>query len=208
MSMAGRKLSEAEINELWEAWTPSEVAQRMSGVAAQWYVAAGWALELFTADAAREHDDLEIAVPAALFGDIVTAFPGFEWDVAGDGQVWPYPDQSANHYQTWLREPATGRYRVDVFREPHVGDRWVCRRDASITLPYSELILRTSDGIPYAIPEAALLFKAKQVREKDEADFERALPMMNQTQRSRLIRWLSQVHPGHPWITRLTYHGR
>jgi len=182
--MAGRKLSEAEINELWEAWTPSEVAQRMSGVAAQWYVAAGWALELFTADAAREHDDLEIAVPAALFGDIVTAFPGFEWDVAGDGQVWPYPDQSANHYQTWLREPATGRYRVDVFREPHVGDRWVCRRDASITLPYSELILRTSDGIPYAIPEAALLFKAKQVREKDEADFERALPMMNRTQRS------------------------
>ena len=75
-------------------------------------------------------------------------------------------------------------------------------------LPYSELILRTSDGIPYAIPEAALLFKAKQVREKDEADFERALPMMNQTQRSRLIRWLSQVHPGNPWITRLTYHGR
>jgi hypothetical protein len=29
-----------------------------------WYVAAGWALELFTGDAAREHDDLEIAVPA------------------------------------------------------------------------------------------------------------------------------------------------
>ena len=84
--MAGRKLSEAEINELWEAWTPSEVAQRMSGVAAQWYVAAGWALELFTADAAREHDDLEIAVPAALFGDIVTAFPGFEWVRRGR---WP-----------------------------------------------------------------------------------------------------------------------
>ena len=40
---------QAEINELWEAWTPSEVAQRMSRVSAPWYVAAGWALELFTA---------------------------------------------------------------------------------------------------------------------------------------------------------------
>lgn len=54
--------------------------------------------------------------------------------------------------------PATGRYRIDVFREPHVGDHWVCRRDAAITLPYSELILRTSEGIPYAAPEVALLF--------------------------------------------------
>jgi hypothetical protein len=59
-----------------------------------------------------------------------------------------------------------------VFREPHVGDHWVCRRDASITLPYSELILRTSEGIPYAAPEVALLFKAKQLREKDIADLQ------------------------------------
>ena len=205
--MAGRELSDGEIHELWEAWTLSDVAQRMSGVAAPWYVAAGWALELFTGDAARKHDDLEIAVPEARFGEVMAAFPGIDWYVVGDGRVWPYPDQSANHHQTWLREPATGRYHIDVFREPHIGGLWVCRRDASITLPYGELILRTSEGIPYATPEVALLFKAKQVREKDEADFQRVLPMMNPTQRSRLTSWLSQVHPGHPWITPLAVHG-
>ena len=43
----------------------------------------------------------------------------------------------------------------------------MCRRDASITLPYSELIRRTSDGIPYATPKMALLFKAKHLREKE-----------------------------------------
>ena len=84
--MAGRELAVAEINEFWEAWTPSEVAQRMSTVAAPWYVAAGWALELFTGDAARGHDDLEIAVPAVRFGEVMTAFPGFDWYVVGDGQ--------------------------------------------------------------------------------------------------------------------------
>ena len=204
--MAGRELAVAEINEFWEAWTPSEVAQRMSAVAAPWYVAAGWALELFTGDAAREHDDLEIAVPAVRFGEVMTAFPGFDWYVVGDDQIWPYPDQSANRHQTWLREPATGRYRIDVFREPHVGGLWVCRRDTSISLTYDELILRTSEGIPYATPEVALLFKAKYRREKDEADFQRVLPRMNQTQRSRLISWLSQVHPGHPWMKALAIH--
>jgi hypothetical protein len=122
--MSGRELSDAEINELWQAWTPKEVAQRMSTVIAPWYVAAGSALELFTDAAAREHGDLEIAIPAGRFGEVVAAFPGFEWDVVGDGRVWPYPEQSANHHQTWLREPDSGCYRLDVFREPHVGDRW------------------------------------------------------------------------------------
>ncbi|WP_227980938.1 hypothetical protein [Nocardia spumae] len=56
-----------------------------------------------------------------------------------------------------LRDPATGRYHLDVFREPHDGDQWICRRDSGITLPYTELIRTSPAGIPYAIPEAALL---------------------------------------------------
>lgn len=87
---------------------------------------------MLAGDAAREHDDLEIAVPAIRFGEIVAAFPGFEWHIVGDGQVWPFPEQLANHYQTWLREPATGRYRVDVFREPHVGDRRMGRQSGGV----------------------------------------------------------------------------
>lgn len=201
--LSGGVLSNAEIDDLWEPWSPREVVRRMSRVAAPWYIAAGWALELFTADAARAHSDLEIAVPAARFGEVAAEFPGFQWDVVGDGRIWPFPDQSAGHHQTWLRDPATGRYRIDVFREPHVGGLWVCRRNPSITLSYDEVICRTSEGIPYATPEVALLFKAKNVREKDEADFQRVLPRMNQTQRTRLLDWLCRVHPGHRWINPL-----
>lgn len=200
MEVDGRKVSDTDINDRWNPWTPREVTQRLAGVAAPWCVAAGWALELFTEAAAREHEDLEIAVPAARFDEIAAALPGFEWDVAGDGRVWPFPEQAAAHFQTWLREPASGHYRIDVFREPHVGDRWVCRRDASITLPYGELILRTGDGIPYVVPEVALLFKAKHVRDKDQADFRRVLPALDRTRRARLSSWLSTLHPGHPWM--------
>ncbi|BBY56953.1 hypothetical protein MSAR_00890 [Mycolicibacterium sarraceniae] len=107
------------------------------------------------------------------------------------------------HLQTWLPEPGTGTYRLDVFREPHVDDRWVCRRDHSITLPYRELILRTTDVVPYVIPEVALLFKAKHLRDKGDADFVRALPDLGPARRSRLRRWLELVHPGHRWIDSL-----
>lgn len=201
--MAGRLLSAEEADRLWAAWAPAEVAQRMSSVAIPWYVAGGWALELFTEGAARAHHDLEIAVPQGGFGEVVAAFPGFEWDVVGDGRIWSFPAEAENQHQTWLREPATGRYRVDVFREPHVGDHWACRRDPSITLPYAELIRHTREGIPYATPEVALLFKAKAPRDKDEADFRHALPAMDRPQRARLFEWVSRVHPGHPWLERI-----
>ena len=203
----GRPLSDAECAKLWEAWTPAEVAQRMVSVAAPWYIAAGWALDLFIGAASRPHDDLEIAVPRGRFGEVVAAFAGFEWDVVGGGRIWPFPEQAEHHHQTWLREPASGRYRVDVFREPHVADRWVCRRDESITLAYDELILHSHDGIPYAIPEVALLFKAKALRDKDKSDFQRVLPLMDRSRRSRLSDWLSRVHPGHPWLEEISIHG-
>jgi hypothetical protein len=142
---------------------------------------------------------IEIAVPAARFDEIAAALPGWEWDV-GDGRIWPYPEQWEKHFQTWLREPATGTYRLDVFREPHIGERWVCRRDPAITVSFTELILRTGDGIPYVSLEVALLFKAKHQRAKDEADFLRVLPELGAVRRSRLRAWLSRVHPGHGWI--------
>lgn len=201
--MSRRELSPAEITGLWNAWTPAEVSRRLSSVVAPWCVTAGWALDLFTEGAKREHEDIEIAVPASRFGEIQEALLDFEWDVVGDGRVWPFPEQRDTHFQTWLREPATGIYRIDVFREPTIAGRWVCRRDTSITLPYEQVILRNQDGIPYVIPEVALLFKAKHLRDKDQTDFRNVLPAMDPTRRARLHKWLSQVHPGHPWIETL-----
>ena len=202
--MTGRVLSDADIDDAWRPWTPDEVAARLSSVTAPWCVAAGWALELFSDSAARAHHDLEIAVPAARFEEIEAALPGFAWDVAGDGQVWPYPQERAHHFQTWLRDPESGDYHLDVFREPHVDDRWICRRDPSITLPYSELIEHTATGIPYLAPEVVLLFKAKHLRSKDRTDFARVLPALDAARRSRLRDWLGRVHPGHQWIAALS----
>jgi hypothetical protein len=77
--VAGHQLSEEERDRLWAAWTPAEVAERLWCVTAPWYVAAGWALDLFIGGIGREHDDLEIAVPRGRFGEIVAAFPSRAW---------------------------------------------------------------------------------------------------------------------------------
>ena len=49
-------------------------------------------------------------------------------------------------------------------------------------------------------PELVLLFKAKAVRPKDQADFDATVPWMRLHQREMLAELLEHVHPGHAWL--------
>jgi hypothetical protein len=79
---------------------------------------------------------------------------GYVFDAAGSGRIWEdaAPDVLAAVHQTWLRDPVTDNYLLDVFGEPHDGDIWICLRDDAIRLPYSDIIRHTQDGIPYLRP--------------------------------------------------------
>lgn len=199
-------LSPADIEALddrWaRAWTPPEIAQRLAGVTTPWYVAGGWALDLFLGRQTRRHGDLEIAIPAADFAEISGRFSGYVFDGVGQNQLWEdaTPEVLAATHQTWLRDPASGDYLVDVMREPHEGRTWICRRDPTIRLAYEEVICHTGEGIPYLAPELVLLFKGKHVRAKDQRDFEGALPALGAARRGRLAELMGQVYPGHAWL--------
>lgn len=193
---------------LWNAWSPGEIARRLAGVQAPWYVAAGWAIDLFLGGQWRAHEDLEIAVPFARFSEIVRALPDIEFYVpVGDdegGKAWPLAE--AGHlmeelHQTWGRETSTGHWRVDVFREPSDDQTWIFRRDERIQRPLRDVIVYTPDGIPYLCPEAALFFKAKHwEQEKNRADFAATLPRLTTAQRTWLAEALAIAHPGHAWL--------
>ena len=166
-----------------------------------WYVAGGWALDLYRGIESREHEDLEIGVSADGFPAIRSALGDFEFDVVLDGRRWPLDSPAfASSHQTWVRDPATGAYRLDVFREKHDGHTWICRRDESIRMSYSEIILRTPDGIPFLSPVIVLLFKAKWARPKDDEDLSAVLPLLDREYRSALRNLIARVHPDHRWL--------
>jgi hypothetical protein len=193
-------------SESWDAWRPEEAARRLTEVKAPWYVAAGWSIDLCLGGERREHEDLEVAIPACALDEVVEALDGFDVyavNVPGKAVFTPLAeagDGLAETHQTWVRDEAADCWRMDVFREPGDLDTWICRRDERIRLPYDEVIARTDDGIPYGRPEVTLLYKAKHAREKDEADFEAVLPRLDPSARTRLREWLELVHPGHRWI--------
>jgi hypothetical protein len=189
----------------WDAWEPAEVARLLAGVDAPWYVAAGWALDLFLGGQRREHEDLEVAVPAARFDEVLEALDGLEVFVVGPepGIVRPLArarDLLEPTHQTWVRDPEAGVWRFDIFREPSYGQTWICRRDDRIRMPYSQVIERTADGIPYGRPEIVLLYKAKHTRPKDDDDFAAVLPLLEPERRRWLAEALELVHPGHRWL--------
>ena len=192
--------------DAWDAWRPEEIARLPAGVKVPWYVAGGWAIDLFLGHQRREHDDLEIAAPHDRFGEIAAALPELDFFVVGDGLAWPLDragDAFKTQHQTWGRDPESGKWRLDVFREPSEGGEWICRRDASIRLPYDRLIAHTADGIPYGRPEVILLFKAKAARPKDEDDFAAVLPRLDAPARQWLRVKLARIQPEHHWIAML-----
>jgi hypothetical protein len=120
----------------------------------------------------------------------------YEFELVDSGMSWPLTDHvaiAATH-QTWLRDPVTDAYVLDVFREPHDGDTWICRRDSSIRRPYSEVVRHDRGGLPFVSPEIVLLFKAKHVRPKDVDDFEGPLPLLDREAHRWLIDALKRVH--------------
>ena len=202
---------------VWEPWDPDQLPELLRGVTAPWYVAGGWAIDLFRGEQTREHEDLEIGLPGTpeAFGQIRRALADYDLEVIGSGLAWPLDSPAFEvMHQTWVSEqarPVAGGpseqsakplrvYRLDIFREPQRHGRWVCRRDERIELPYDEVIRHSANGIPYLAPHLGLLFKAKHARPKDAFDLTGTLPRLTDAERDWLARTLRQVQPGHDWL--------
>jgi hypothetical protein len=186
----------------WQPFRPEDAARRLDGLDVPWAVAAGWAIDLFVGRERREHEDLEVAIPAGAVYEVAERFSDLAlWVPVGGGMLEPLADADLEEtHQTWALDAAANEWRIDLFREPAANGEWVCRRDARIRLPYAELIERSAGDIPYVRPEVVLLFKAKQARPKDESDLAAVLPLLDVSRKRLLAEWLELVHPGHFWL--------
>jgi hypothetical protein len=88
---------------------------------------------------------------------------------------------------------------------------WLLGRDCQLTVGHRHLSVQPSsqftpsvkDGIPYLAPEIALLYKSRNRREADEADFRAAQRTLDAEQREWLRSALGKTSPGHAWLAKL-----
>jgi hypothetical protein len=190
----------------WEPLAPAALLAVFEDYDAPWWVAGGWAIDLFLGHTTRDHADLDVVVLRDHQQAVRAALPGWDLQQANDGALTPWPegeDLRPEVNGVWARPDSDGPWRMDILFDGRKGDDWVSRRNAEITMPLGHLGKVTSDGVPYLVPEVVLLYKAKATREKDEADFDAALPKLGIGARCWLAAALEVVHPDHPWIGRI-----
>ncbi|SEH93537.1 MULTISPECIES: hypothetical protein [unclassified Leifsonia] len=195
----------------WRSRTPQDAAALLAVYGGQWWIAGGWAIDAFVGSS-REHGDLDLGIPrGSLEGFIDFVSPGLDvWAAAGSltslfgGSAPQLPESVGN---LWLRASGADPWEYDVMLEAVEGGTWTFKRDARITRPLIDCLWE-HHGFTYLRPEIQLLLKAKDLRPKDDFDFERCLPILEASNLAWLAGALVAAHPDHPWIERITRQSR
>ena len=185
-----------------------QVAAIMQSFEKPWFVAGGWAVDLFLGRETRAHEDIEVSIFRRDQEAIWRQFSGWDMDKivpGGSPKRQPWRGE-------WLRPPVheihAGRaggelHEVEILLDEAWADTWRFRRNLAVSRPVAEIGLRNVEGIPFLAPEIVLLYKAKDPRERDIHDFRVARGALDEDRRQWLRDALARVHPGHPWIREL-----
>ena len=205
----GIELSPADIEALdarWSScWTPNDVARRLSGTATPWYVAAGWAIDLFRGAQTRTHGDIEIAIPAASFPRCAAASPGTSSTrsaAAGSGRTprrtcWPPPTR----HGCATRPPATTCSTYSANRTTATPGSAGGTRRSGFPIATSSVTPGTASR---TWPPSWSCCSRPSTPAARISRLRRDPPAPTPPQRQTLAALLTRTHPGHPWLAPVT----
>ncbi|MGU3422952.1 nucleotidyltransferase domain-containing protein [Methylobacterium sp. D54C] len=190
----------------WDAWLPHELGQRLREVIVPWYVAGGWALDIWHGEQTRAHEDLEFVALHHDADHFRSVLQELDFFTVKDGVIENLPPLEpipSDVWQVWGADMRRSIWRADLMIEQGTPDLWVYKRNPTIKMARSDAVLVNGKGIPYLAPMIILLFNAKHCRDKDRVDFELCLPKLSADEQNQLIIWLNDLHPNHEWLTPL-----
>ena len=196
----------------WQPWNPDKVATIFAALHVPWWIAGGWAIDLFLGRQTREHEDIDILILRRDQHAVRTLLG--TWDVQAAlppprDEAWPFRPWHVGEtldgtiHDIWCRPDATQPWTFQLMIAETQGEQWLFRRMPTSRRSVATIGDVTSAGIPYLAPEIQLLHKAKGRRPKDEADFTHTLPALHRERRIWLKHALTQAHPHHPWLDHL-----
>jgi hypothetical protein len=188
----------------WRPLEPRDALEHMRGYERPWWVAGGWALDLFVGGVTREHEDLDVAVLRRDQEAIRAHFADWDLRIAHGGELTPWTGERIDppRHALWARRDAGGPWELELFLLEADGQLWQFRRDPAVTVPLEEVGL-VRDEVPFLIPELPLLYKAKEPRSRDEADFASVLPHLDGARRRWLADAVRSQDSSHPWLEEL-----
>lgn len=187
--------------DAWQPMTVHQVEAIFSQLGVPWWIAGGWALDLYLGHQTRVHRDIDIAMLRSNELALGALPDDLRIYVAHEGELTPWDGEllSAERHQLWIA--SAGVWRCEVLLEQHDGLSWIFRRDQRISLPLDEFGATSVTGTPIVAPHVALLYKANAYEiERNEADYRVAVPALNLVDRLWLRGALKAVYGMHPWL--------
>ncbi|ROR90941.1 nucleotidyltransferase domain-containing protein [Nocardioides aurantiacus] len=192
----------------WEPLTPDQVVDVMGGLPCRWWIAGGWALDLHVGHQTRRHEDIDVLVlreDVASLRDHLAGWDLHVGDPAGSLRPWPVEQRLPRTvHDIWCRRSPSSPWSMQVMVDDTKNGEWVYRRDQRIRRPVPELDGPASNTERRVLsPDVQLLYKSRDPRPKDEADFQAAVTHLNPSQRRWLRRSLASTSGAHPWLASL-----
>lgn len=189
---------------------PLKMVALLAGFERPWFVAGGWAIDLYLERVRRLHRDIEIAILRCDQFALWNYLQDWEFKkvVPGsDGPMVPWKEKEWLElpvHEIHARRSSGDPFTLEILLNESSGKEWRFRRNSEIVLPLSILGLLSESGIPYLSPEVVLLYKAKNPNLQDEADFSAVHKVLDRERLVWLRRAIEACHPGHPWLVNLS----
>jgi len=184
---------------------PKRIQKLLDSYSGNWMIAGGWGIDLFLNKETRNHHDIEIAIPRKDQNRIKEYLKS--WDIyyiqKGEKKIWK------DHIELILPIHEIHCYKreaeIEILLNEFSDDKWVFRRNPKIEYPMESVILKSEIGIPILSPEIILLYKAKNIKEKDNFDFQNIISKLETKKRNWLFNSISETYGfKHQWIEKIT----
>ena len=166
-----------------------------------WFVAGGWAIDLFIGKETREHKDIEIAIFRKDQLHLKRYLNDWDFKQVKQGEFYDWGNEFLELpiHELHATNKLSGE-RMEVLLNETEENDWEFRRDLRVHSPLNSMCNVSKAGIPYLNPEIVLLYKAKNTREKDHQDFLAIKDLLNNKQKQWLRNALELHEPEHKWV--------
>jgi hypothetical protein len=185
---------------------PLQVSTMMSDFKPSWFVAGGWAIDLFLEKETRIHQDIEIAIFRKDQTALHDYFDGWllRKIVNGESVIW--------HRDEWLTLPIHEAHccnetahppQLEILLNESNETDWIYRRNENVRRSLVKIQLESNAGVKFLCPEVVLLYKSKNPRAKDEQDFQAVVKCLDAERKEWLKDAIKVSNSEHHWLRSL-----
>ena len=189
---------------VWQPLSVSEVVQLFAHAPFAWALGGGYAIEQFLGTAIRAHDDIDVVVYRDEHFLLQHWMAGWQLsasDPPGTLRTWLADEfLPIGIHDLWGHERDAQAWHLQIMLAEAEADQWFSRRDCRIRGQRNDLFV-AYDGIPCVRFEVQLLYKARNLRPKDELDFRACLPLLDPEAKQWLADHVRLIHPEASWLT-------